>query len=212
MFVQFGYLIGKRLTPSVGYKWLYNEARILHRDISLNNLMYYRDHDNHKIYGVLNDFDLSHQMTGKHPHPGPASTKQRTGTLPFMAIDFFYDTPVIHGYRHDLESFMWVMLFHIGQYRDGKSVGLSGPYHTWLLDNRDVLLNRKVAIQNMVHFAQAQAAFAPLLRWINKMIGMFDKGGRAIRDHIRDDPQGEFAVESSGGYITLDGFEAILMM
>ena len=211
MFVQFACLVGKRLTPSVGYKWLYNEARILHRDISLNNLMYYRDRDNDKIYGVLNDFDLSHQMTGEHPHPRPASTKQRTGTLPFMAIDFLHDTPMIHGYRHDMESFMWVILFHIGQYRDGKSVGLSGPYHKWLLDDRRALLIHKVEIRDMVHDAQAQAAFRPLLRWINKMIAMFDKAGRAIRDHKRE-PEGKFDMESSGGCITFDGFKAILTM
>jgi hypothetical protein len=210
MFVQFGRLIGKRLTPGVGYKWLYNEAHILHRDISLNNFMYYCDRDN-KIYGVLNDFDLSHQMTGDHPHPRPASTKQRTGTLPFMAVDFLHDTPMIHGYRHNLESFMWVILFHISQYRDGKSVGLSGPYHKWLLSDRRAVLIHKVEIRDLVHDTQAQAEFRPLLRWINKMITMFDQAGRAIRDHKRD-PEGEFDMESSGGCITLDGFEAILTM
>ncbi|KAJ6545317.1 hypothetical protein B0H19DRAFT_1380009 [Mycena capillaripes] len=39
------------------YGWLFEKANILHRDISRNNLMYRRIDG--KVYGVLNDFDLS---------------------------------------------------------------------------------------------------------------------------------------------------------
>jgi hypothetical protein len=58
-----------------------------------------------KIYGVLNDFDLSYQMTDEHPNPDSTSSNQRTGTLPFMAIDLLENDPPAHCYRHDLESF-----------------------------------------------------------------------------------------------------------
>ncbi|KAJ6572696.1 hypothetical protein DFH09DRAFT_891427, partial [Mycena vulgaris] len=54
---------------------------IMHRDISRNNLMHRRIGG--KIYGVLNDFDLSVVM-GKEPR---STSKQRTGTEPYMAMD-----------------------------------------------------------------------------------------------------------------------------
>ncbi|KAF9021781.1 hypothetical protein BDZ89DRAFT_1137812 [Hymenopellis radicata] len=40
------------------HKWLYDNSRILHRDISLANIMY-RFHDEGDIYGVWIDMDLS---------------------------------------------------------------------------------------------------------------------------------------------------------
>ncbi|KAF5358858.1 hypothetical protein D9757_008617 [Collybiopsis confluens] len=39
------------------HNWLYTEARILHRDLSMGNIMFRRVGG--KVYGVLNDFDLS---------------------------------------------------------------------------------------------------------------------------------------------------------
>lgn len=60
--------------------------------------------------GVLNDFDLASfeaQLC--------ASAAERTGTLPYMALELL--TPhaqrggVRHLYRHDLESFFWVLVW-----------------------------------------------------------------------------------------------------
>ncbi|KAG8795332.1 hypothetical protein FRC17_008149, partial [Serendipita sp. 399] len=61
-----------------------------HRDISTGNLMYWRDNDGH-AHGVLADFDLS-SLSGE-----PSNNKQRTGTLPYMAIELLYaDKPIVH--------------------------------------------------------------------------------------------------------------------
>ncbi|KAG9026629.1 hypothetical protein FRB95_008656 [Tulasnella sp. JGI-2019a] len=82
---------------------------IHHRDISVSNLMFYVDKDG-KCRGVLNDFDLAtiHNRTD-------ASGTERTGTLPFMAMDLLtkkgLDGKVPHLYRHDLEAFFWVLLW-----------------------------------------------------------------------------------------------------
>ena len=168
----------------------------------------YRVHEG-KIYGVLNDFDLSYLMTDQHPDPDKASSEQRTGTLPFMAIDLLREKPTVHGYRHDLESFMWVILFLIGQYQDGKSLGRSGPYYEWLLLDRATLLSKKIDIRDHVEAPQAQPAFQPLLRWINKMRRMFWKAHVAVTDNI-EDPDPEFDVKSSGGWITFEKFQEVL--
>ena len=67
----------------LGYRWLFEVPKILHRDISLNNLMLRKEGD--KIYAVLNDFDLAVSADVKS-----TSSKQRTGTKPFMAIDLLH--------------------------------------------------------------------------------------------------------------------------
>jgi serine/threonine protein kinase len=80
-----------------GYRWLYEVPKILHRDISLNNLMLRKAGN---VYtGVLNDLDLAVNVDVKS-----TSSKHRTGTKPFMAIDLFRPVPTVHRFRHDLES------------------------------------------------------------------------------------------------------------
>ncbi|KAJ7649778.1 hypothetical protein FB45DRAFT_3127 [Roridomyces roridus] len=53
------------------YRWLVEVAKILHRDISIPNLMYRRKND--QIYGVLNDFDLVHSMGEGNPPMAPSA-------------------------------------------------------------------------------------------------------------------------------------------
>ncbi|KAJ6497924.1 hypothetical protein DFH09DRAFT_1204450 [Mycena vulgaris] len=77
------------------------KSGIMHRDISRNNLMY-REIDG-KVYGVLNDFDLS-VFRDKEPR---STSKQRTGTEPYMAVDLLVTgPPPPHLYRFDLESLL----------------------------------------------------------------------------------------------------------
>ncbi|KAK6992607.1 hypothetical protein R3P38DRAFT_148162 [Favolaschia claudopus] len=67
------------------YRWLYDKARIIHRDISISNFMYHKV--NGKLYGVLNDFDLALSLD----HQPLSTSKTRTGTKPYMAIDLLVD-------------------------------------------------------------------------------------------------------------------------
>jgi len=55
------------------------------------------------ILHVLNDWDLA---TLK-PSSGTANM-ERIGKIPFMASDLLLHDQVIHMFRHDVESFMWV--------------------------------------------------------------------------------------------------------
>jgi hypothetical protein len=167
-----------------------------------------------KIYGVLNDFDLSHMMTDEPPDAEEASKKkfQCTGTLPFMALDFFIDESTVHGYRHDVESFMWVILFLMGQYWDGKSVGESGPYHQWLRMDRPTLLNLKVAIQQHLRDQEVQPALEPLMCWIEDLnhtllLAQCQQG--LARTKKADEGVVTFDIDSCGGHITLDKVQKI---
>ena len=164
-----------------------------------------------KIYGVLNDFDLSYQMRDDQPDPNQPSSNQRTGTLPFMAVDLLKDNPPVHGYRHDLESFMWVILFHIGQYQDGKSVGKSGPYYEWLLGNRDKMMNQKIVLIQSTEGHVAQPAFQPLLHWVADLSFMFAKASfaKTTHDFMSKRVGGTFDYKGGGGFITLEEVQII---
>ncbi|KAF8899718.1 hypothetical protein CPB85DRAFT_1439862 [Mucidula mucida] len=87
------------------HRWIYDHPRIIHRDMSIGNIMWHRRRG--RICGVLNDFDLS----SFRDSAGPPS-KQRTGTRPFMAHELHkvdtYGHPPHHIYRHDLESLFYI--------------------------------------------------------------------------------------------------------
>lgn len=89
---------------------------VYHLDVSPGNLMCYKK--DRRWIGVLNDYDLSSLKI----NAGPMGN-ERTGTVPFMALDLL--TPegqrgeVAHLYRHDLESFVWVLVWVCLRYENG---------------------------------------------------------------------------------------------
>ncbi|GBE78923.1 hypothetical protein SCP_0201200 [Sparassis crispa] len=75
-------------------------------DISLRNLMY----DRATKRGILSDLDLN---VARSPGSLTPCGKNRTVTVPFMALDLltqdYYSEKITHLYRHDVESFIWVL-------------------------------------------------------------------------------------------------------
>nr|AEN14453.1 protein kinase [Lentinula edodes] len=122
------------------HQWLYERVGILHRDLSSGNIMYRRK--NGKVYGVLNDFDLSSRV--RDMDKGPTS-KQRTGTRPFMSLDLL--NPVWGGghlYRHDLESLFYIMLCLACRYEaPGVASPDPRPYSEWFSGTDAQILNSK---------------------------------------------------------------------
>lgn len=107
----------------------FKEGKILHRDLSENNVMFWRKPPGQgsktvKLKGVVNDWDMASRLNGSIFAPKSAA-QHRTGTLPFMAIDLLTTTPSGHYYRHDLESFLYILLWAALRYRfKGKRVPL----------------------------------------------------------------------------------------
>ena len=100
---------------TVGLHDLYSQIRMLHQDISINNLAFYYDDDVFVV--VLLDFDLAST---------PESTwhvrKHRTGTVPFMARQIL-DTRYLYFHKiyHDLESLFYCLVWHALGYRRRQS-------------------------------------------------------------------------------------------
>ncbi|KAI0656692.1 hypothetical protein C8Q70DRAFT_310531 [Cubamyces menziesii] len=95
---------------------------VQHRDISLGNLMR-RGKDEDPVCAVLNDWDLGNDAEDPNlTHTG----FEVTGTVPFMAIDLLtqgaLDGKVAILYRHDLEALIWVLIWVVCCYDDGKMV------------------------------------------------------------------------------------------
>ncbi|KAK7001016.1 hypothetical protein R3P38DRAFT_2559945 [Favolaschia claudopus] len=138
---------------------LYDKAEILHRDISVNNILLIPSaqmppprsasllspavgassvHTAAPILrrGLLIDVDRALVLgpTGEHK-TAPA---HRTGTLPFMAIDVLRKGKTLpqHLPRHDLESFLYVLIWICVHYAGPNGVVRQNfkIYHSWLKD------------------------------------------------------------------------------
>ena len=86
------------------HKSLYIQGGILHRDISENNIIIMDPEKTGGFTGMLIDLDLAKAVDSAR-----SGARHQTGTMEFMAIDVLLGCS--HTYRHDLESFFYVLLW-----------------------------------------------------------------------------------------------------
>jgi hypothetical protein len=103
--------IGK-LTIFPAHQHLCTEKKILHRDISYNNIMLYHSPDsaNGLRKGLLIDFDYALPLDNSCTY----SVGDRTGTGPFMALEVLKNADGEQTQQkpcHDLESIFYVLLY-----------------------------------------------------------------------------------------------------
>ncbi|KAJ7067160.1 hypothetical protein C8F01DRAFT_660788 [Mycena amicta] len=193
------------------YRWLYEKAGIMHRDISLNTLLYRRI--NGQVHGVLNDFDLSVFQDDAHL----STLHLRTGTKPYMALDpLVLGPPSPHLYRFDLESLFYVFVHIVCQYHDGKKND-KPPFDAW-----DHLSTRALGDKKW-RFIMSPTNVSPTPKFLTFQLlilrlYMFRKGINARVDAALEDrerrllglPLTEFDKATLGGHITFEKFEEIL--
>ena len=83
---------------------------VLHRDVSYGNIMLLPSPKD----GMLIDFDLAIAA-----NRSSVSAHRRTGTIEFMAVELLLGDDVVHGPRHDIESFLYVLLMIAIRYSRG---------------------------------------------------------------------------------------------
>lgn len=88
------------------HRSLYCDAKILHQDISPGNMIILDGQDEGEPEGILIDLDSATELA-----EGLETDRGITGTRPFMAIGVLKGQH--HTYRHDLESFLYVLLWTI---------------------------------------------------------------------------------------------------
>ncbi|KJZ69932.1 hypothetical protein HIM_10688 [Hirsutella minnesotensis 3608] len=96
-------LLGVLRDAIKAHRSLYLRGNILHRDISENNIII-TDRKMTGHMGMLIDLDLAKELGS-----GRSGARCRTGTMEFMAIEVLQG--ISHTYRHDLESFFYVLLW-----------------------------------------------------------------------------------------------------
>jgi len=137
-----------------------------HGDPSLANLMA----DGH--FGVINDWDLSHK-TGEN-HVGG----ERTGTLPFMALDLLEDGALAGKttrlYRHDLEGLIWILPWVFLQFEDGRLVNVQ--LTEWCTGNHVDCRAHKTDLLDRMSDAEPTASWSEewdvaytALQWVEKL-------------------------------------------
>jgi len=107
---------------------LFFTGSILHRDLSINNIIVLREPTVVKssvspsasarqifttdtlLYGCLIDLDYAVDISPRGTGPRTQVPLERTGTFPFIAIQVLYAQEP-HRYRHDLESLLYVFLW-----------------------------------------------------------------------------------------------------
>ncbi|KAK7055338.1 other 1 protein kinase [Favolaschia claudopus] len=188
------------------YRWLYETAHIMHRDISVANLRFHEVDG--KMYGVLNDFDHALDFGKK----SESTSKQRTGTKLYMAIDLLVPDPPQHLYRHDLESFLYVLVFLTCQITE------NSPLNFWTTDTMENLRTKKKMAIYEGPFPLCKNGFTGFDLWILNMRKMFRKGFNARNDHadevklaqIKNTKPPAFDHETLGGEVTFDTFAAAM--
>ncbi len=87
-----------------GHRSLLEDGKILHRDVSENNIIITELPAQEAPKGRLIDLDLAKELDSM-----PSRARHRTGTMQFMAIEVLEGKG--HTYRHDLESFFYVFVW-----------------------------------------------------------------------------------------------------
>ncbi|KAJ4307318.1 hypothetical protein N0V88_000701 [Collariella sp. IMI 366227] len=157
-------LLGALADCIEGHKSLRQKAGLLHRDISIGNLMV--DKDNR---GFLIDLDLAiHEQ-----RVGASGAKGKTGTRAFMAIGALLGEQ--HSFMHDLESFFWV-LFWICIHCDGPVEGtVVAQFDKWnYADTEELAQLKKGQISDEGDFIRAaEKNFTPyykrIVPWVNRL-------------------------------------------
>ncbi|KAF9870758.1 hypothetical protein CkaCkLH20_11860 [Colletotrichum karsti] len=127
-----------------GHESLY-KAGILHRDISINNLMINEDCGNPSWPAFLIDLDLAIW----EPRESASGAKGKTGTRAFMAIGALLGEQ--HSFMHDLESFFWVLFWICIHYdKNGKDIGPT-EFDCWNYESDTKLILSKAILDSFTH-------------------------------------------------------------
>ena len=84
---------------------LYSKCGYVHRDVSINNVVLVED-ASIESNGMLIDFDMAVKYNSQC-----SGAVERTGTFDFMAIGILKGSALVHTPLHDLESFLYILLY-----------------------------------------------------------------------------------------------------
>lgn len=166
-----------------GHEALY-KVNILHRDISINNLMINTDRSNPSLLGFL--IDLDHAIEISRESSGAAG---RTGTRAFMSIGILAGEP--HTFMDDLESFFWVLYWICIHFESSDLERVVYAFEEWNYRRPDELAIYKSGVISEFHFDRTLEAYCteyykpliPCMRNLWKII--FPGGNKWKKEDLR---------------------------
>ncbi|EPQ57055.1 hypothetical protein GLOTRDRAFT_137483 [Gloeophyllum trabeum ATCC 11539] len=167
-----GELVGAFIDVIEAHKQLVEKANILHRDISVNNIMLVESSDqegkNGRRRGLLIDLDYAaHYSPDDAQKDRKVALLERTGTTPFMAIDLLSASGQrVHVPRWDLESFfyvlIWVFILYDGPCKSERKIKFSDTVlFKWTNDDFESIGMNKYAAVTSPDFWESK-----VLRWV----------------------------------------------
>ncbi|KAF6743441.1 hypothetical protein DFP72DRAFT_827765 [Ephemerocybe angulata] len=194
---------------------------VLHRDLSDSNIMISR-RGGGEPRGLLNDWDMASFVgAGK----GKSSAHYRTGTPPFMALDLIDPTPLTvhpkeHWYRHDLESFFYILVWAATHY-NLKEKTRDKEIHPSLLPwtSEDVKSHALAKFsflrpdnRAMIAFDDIKPGFEDVLKdWINPLRKLIKASRESYGVALEcETPSDVFDYSTCGGVLTFETFMATI--
>jgi hypothetical protein len=159
------------------------KAGILHRDISINNLLINEDVNNPSWPSLLIDLDLAI----KEQREGASGAKGKTGTRAFMAIGALLGEQ--HSFMHDLESFFWVLFWICIHCKGPDEHRVVERFDKWnYIDTEELAQQKKGQVSHEGDFIRTAKEnftpyYQPLIPWVNRLRkAVFPNGGRWERE------------------------------
>ncbi|KAG6290580.1 hypothetical protein E4U09_004376 [Claviceps aff. purpurea] len=161
-----------------GHKSLHDKG-ILHRDISINNLMINEDQDNPSWKSFLIDLDFAISTEREKP----SGAQGMTGTRAFMAIRLLEGAE--HTFMHDLESFFWVLFWICVQYEGPGKEMKPAQFGSWTYFPDETLACLKTGFVSDHKFSSPERLgftpyYQPLIPHVNKLRKEVFPGGEPL--------------------------------
>jgi hypothetical protein len=136
-----------------GHRSLYQDGKILHQDVSRDNIIILETKNEGGPRGILIDLDLAMELD-----VGPQMSGELIGTRAFVAIGLLERKP--HTYRHDLESFIYVFLWIIICWGH-KGLPPMSRLRRWTSGSWKHLAQRKIDDISKENFEKITSEFSP---------------------------------------------------
>ncbi|KAJ2920695.1 hypothetical protein H1R20_g16399, partial [Candolleomyces eurysporus] len=191
----------------------WKQGKVLHRDLSENNLMFYRD-PNGDVKGVLNDWDMASYID-ENGLTIRSGAHHRTGTLPFMATDLLTsEGGQEHYFRHELESFVYLLVWAALHYdlQNREREDPKPKVADWNGPTNDISASVKNNFFSMPNYAedvykQARPEWADVIReWVEPLRDLFDDARYAARKVKKPEDKAKYDYATYNGILTFETF------
>jgi len=145
--------------------------------------------------GIVNDFDLAAWVDRQ------TTNNDRTGTIPFMAIDLLdggLDDRIPRLYRHDMESFVWVLTYITvanKQYED-RAIKISPlkEVGAWFKDNDHADRGAHIKTKRLLQFDYASykqpvtSGYFHYRKVVQRMVRYWCEFHQILQDNMHEQP------------------------